>query len=115
MHTHLIFPSQTSHKERYSVPGRILPPISFEGDWTDRERRILVGAIADLEYREAPAQKYVPLPWSCICKRLSGISVYVAHRARSMHVLHAYGAIELGLKIVCVGATPPNGPGGAPA
>ena len=109
MRTHLIFPSHTSHRQRYSVSGWIPPHIRFEGDWTDEEKRILTDAIADAENLEASSLGHARIPWLCFCKRLSGIAVYLAHRAGWDEVMHAYGATELGLKILFVGGQPPNG------
>ena len=90
------------------------PDIRFEGDWTEAEKRILQGAIMDAQGLNHPvaAPGYVPGPWLCYCKRLSGMTAYMAHRAGWTHVLHAYGAAELGLKILFVDATPPKGSGG---
>ena len=90
------------------------PLIRFEGDWTEPEKRILRGAIADVEGLPLPttAQATTDRSWMCYCKRLAGMTAYVAHRAGWDRVLSAAGAAELGLKILDVGARPPNGPGG---
>ena len=88
--------------------GSVKPLIFFDGDWTQVEQRILERAIAD-----ADASCGSDLPdrdrlWFCYCKRLGDAAVYMAHRVGWMRVLHAYGAAELGLKILLFNEEPPD-------
>ena len=88
--------------------------IHFEGAWTEAEKRILRSAITDAEELPLPSTAWAAgsRSWLCYCKRLDGMTAYMAHRAGWDRVLCAYGAAELGLKILDVGGQPPNGPGG---
>ena len=105
----MLFPLTPSR--RPVVHDETAPYIRFEGDWIEAEKRILQGAISDAEGLDLPvtAREYVPGPWMCYCKRLAGMTAYIAHRSGWTHVLHAYGAAELGLKILFVGGRPPKG------
>ena len=113
MLTHPKLPAQPL-PEKAAAPDPEAPQICFEGDWTTTERRILTGAIADTErlYASTTALDLAPRPWLCYCKRLSGVAVYVAHRAGWGRILHAYAAIDLGLKILFIGDQSPDGQGG---
>ena len=79
--------------------------VDFEGDWTHTEQQVLSGAIADVEKlaESMPQQRQPAKPWLCYCKRLDGVSVYMAHRTGTNNVLYAYGAVELGLEILAFG------------
>ena len=90
------------------------PHIHFEGAWTEAEKRLLRSAITDVEGLELSSTVWAARPrsWLCYCKRLAGMTAYMAHRAGWDRVLCAYDAAELGLKILDVGGQPPNGPGG---
>ena len=79
--------------------------VNFEGDWTQTEQQVLNGAIADVEKlaEPMPLQRRPAKPWLCYCKRLDGVSVYMAHRPGTNNVLYAYGAVELGLEILAFG------------
>ena len=74
--------------------------IDFDGDWTPDEQRLLTHAIEDAEALEG---RRTAGPWTCYCKRLDGLTVYVAHRSGWPRVLHAYGATELSFKILFFG------------
>jgi len=83
--------------------------IHFDGAWTLSARRILERAIADAEvYRSERGEGRPALQWFCYCKRLGGMTVYIAHRVGWMTVLHAYGATELGEKILLFENQPPD-------
>ena len=86
--------------------------IHFEGAWTEAEKRLLRCAITDVEALRLASAAPAARSWLCYCKRLAGMTAYMAHRAGWDRVLCAYGAAELGLKILDVGGQPPNGPGG---
>ena len=80
--------------------------VNFEGDWTQTEQQVLNGAIADVEKlaEPIPQQRRPATPWLCYCKRLDGVSVYMAYRTGTNNVLYAYGAVELGLEILTFSA-----------
>ena len=94
------------------MPDPTALPIHFEGAWTEAEKRLLRSAITDVEERELASAIPAPRSWLCYCKRLAGMTAYMAHRAGWDRVLCAYDAAELGLKILDVGGRPPNGSGG---
>ena len=84
--------------------------IHFDGEWTPSARRILERAIADAEalHRSERGEGGPALRWFCYCKRLGGMTVYIAHRVGWMTVLHAYEATELGEKILLFEEEPPG-------
>lgn len=86
-------------------PDRADHDIHFDGDWTETEQRLLERAISDVEKRYTPTNPKPRLgkPWICYCRRLREMTIYMAHRAGWMRVLHAYSALELGLEIICLG------------
>ena len=88
--------------------------IRFDGDWTEAEQHVLTCAIADAEGLQSPAATEPPAatPWLCYCKRLDGLTVYLAHRAGWQRVLHAYGPHALGLRILFFSEEARHGIGG---
>ena len=94
------------------MPDPIALYIHFEGAWTEAEKRLLQCAITDVEERALFSTAPAARSWLCYCQRLDGMTAYMAHRAGWERVLCAYGAAELGLKILDIGLRPPNGSGG---
>ena len=90
--------------------------IRFDGDWTSTERRLVENAIADVEGLGEPASNasgHGPnRSWVCYCKRLNGMTVYMAHRAGWQRVLYAYGPQALGLRILLFSQEAQRGIGG---
>ena len=84
------------------MPSSTALRIRFDGDWTPVEQRVLECAIADAEGLQEPAMTEPPtvMPWLCYCKRLDGLTVYLAHRTGWPRVLYAYGPHTLGLRIL---------------
>ncbi len=88
--------------------GSVKQRIIFDGDWTPVEQGVLERAIADAESLHGSDVPDRDRLWFCYCKRLDGTAVYMAHRVGWMRVLHAYGAVELGLKIRQFDEEPPD-------
>ena len=90
--------------------------IRFDGDWTPTERRLVESAIADAEGLDVPVSMEphgtLNRSWLCYCKRLSGLTVYMAHRAGWRRVLYAYGPQTLGLRILLFSREARDGVGG---
>ncbi len=92
------------------MPGSVAHRIHFDGEWTTSARRILERAIDDAEalHRSERGEGRPALQWFCYCKRLGGMTVYIAHRVGWMTVLHVYEATELGEKILLFEDQPPD-------
>lgn len=97
-------------------PAPSTPSIRFDGDWTPTARHLVENAIADAEGLHGPASTtpdHGPgRSWLCYCKRLSGMTVYMAHRAGWQRVLYAYGPQALGLRILLFSQEAYDGAGG---
>ena len=92
----------TSSFQQRPVPGSATHRISFDGDWTEIEQRTVERAIAAAEMGRGCdlMARLTGWLWFCYCKRLDDRAVYVAHRAGWSEVLYAFGAAELGAKIL---------------
>ena len=100
--------------QQHPVPASTPHPIRFDGDWTPAEQRLLEGAIADAERFQEPVvtEPRTVTPWLCYCKRLDGLTRYLAHRAGWPCALHAYGPHALGLQILLFSQEAQHGVGG---
>ncbi len=100
--------------QRHPVHSSIALRIHFDGDWTQAEQHVLACAIADVEGLQAPTATESPAvtSWLCYCKRLDGLTVYLAHRAGWQRMLHAYGPHALGLRILLFSQQAQDGVGG---
>ena len=96
------------------MPASVAHSIRFDGDWTPTEQRLVERAIADAEglddLTEPPHR--AARTWLCYCKRLSGMTVYMAHRAGWRRVLYDYGPQALSLRILFFSREARDGVGG---
>ena len=92
------------------MPGSVTHRIHFDGEGTPSARRTLERAIAHAEALRPSerGKERLVAQWFCYCKRLGGMTVYMAHRVGWMVVLHAFEAAELGEKILLFEDKPPD-------